>query len=121
MSTTVNQLLSKAMSTTSEDEAIACLKMARKKGSEFESTESKTDLFNGKTAEYWYKQTYVYYDHARKYKSQYESLKKTFTDTHSRLMLHKYFTIPVIIGLAIISSFVLYFIGASSLATCILF
>lgn len=31
-----NKLLSKALSTDSEDEAIACLKMARKKGLKFE-------------------------------------------------------------------------------------
>lgn len=36
-----NQLLSKALSTDSEDEAIACLKMARKKGLKLESTNDK--------------------------------------------------------------------------------
>lgn len=118
MSTTVDQLLSKAMSTSSEDEAIACLKMARKRGSEFVSG---SNLSNGKTAEYWHKQTYVYYGHAREYKAQYESLKEILVDTNSRLIMHKYFTIPAIIGLAIISGIVLYSIGASALASCILF
>lgn len=36
-----NQLLSKALSTDSEDEAIACLKMARKKGLKLEEDISK--------------------------------------------------------------------------------
>lgn len=33
-----NQLIAKALSTTSEDEAIACLRMARKKGATIETT-----------------------------------------------------------------------------------
>lgn len=36
MGMTANQLLSKALSTESEDEAISCLKMARKKGLKLE-------------------------------------------------------------------------------------
>jgi hypothetical protein len=36
MGMTANQLLSKALSTDSEDEAISCLKMARKKGLKLE-------------------------------------------------------------------------------------
>lgn len=32
MTTSANQLIAKALSTTSEDEAIACLRMARKRG-----------------------------------------------------------------------------------------
>lgn len=36
MGMTANQLLSKALSTGSEDEAIACLKMVRKKGLKLE-------------------------------------------------------------------------------------
>lgn len=36
-----NQLLSKALSTDSEDEAITCLKMARKKGLKLEEDTSK--------------------------------------------------------------------------------
>jgi hypothetical protein len=36
-----NQLLSKALNTDSEDEAIACLKMARKKGLKLEEDTSK--------------------------------------------------------------------------------
>ena len=34
-----NQLISKALSTTSEDEAVACLKMARKKGLKIEAAD----------------------------------------------------------------------------------
>lgn len=38
---TANQILSKALSTESEDEAIACLKMARKKGLKLEGDINK--------------------------------------------------------------------------------
>lgn len=47
----IEQLLAKAMSTDSEDEAIACLRMARKQGKSFEPTGS----YKGKTAQEWYK------------------------------------------------------------------
>lgn len=39
-----NQLMSKALSTTSEDEAVACLKMARKKGLKIETTAAPTGI-----------------------------------------------------------------------------
>jgi hypothetical protein len=41
MGMTANQILSKALSTESEDEAIACLKMARKKGLKLEGDTNK--------------------------------------------------------------------------------
>lgn len=54
----VNQLLSKAMSTTSEDEAIACLRMARKSGliSSVNVSASSSDdgRYRNRTAEEWY-------------------------------------------------------------------
>lgn len=49
---TVNQLLSKAMSTTSEEEAVSCLMMARRKSNSLPSPVSAE--YNGKNAEYWY-------------------------------------------------------------------
>lgn len=50
----VDQLIAKALSTTSEDEAIACLKMARKRGGKLTTTETKATIGGpGKDVEYW--------------------------------------------------------------------
>lgn len=67
----INQLLSKAMSTTSDDEAIACLKMARKKGNVLDVGVASTH--NGHTAEYWYQKAATYYE-AAKSKQEYVGL-----------------------------------------------
>ena len=48
--TQIEQLLAKAISTDSEEEAIACLRMARKQGKSFTAASS----YKGKTAEQWY-------------------------------------------------------------------
>lgn len=102
MSTTVEQLLSKAMSTSSEDEAISCLVMARKKSSSFNKIEAKDNLYKGGSAEYWHNKTYEYYGYAQKYKSEYESSRKSLIEVRSKLAFHKYFTMPVIIGMSFI-------------------
>lgn len=102
MSTTVDQLLSKAMSTSSEDEVISCLMMARKKGGSFNKLETKDNLYKGGSAEYWHDKTYEYYGYAQKYKNECESLRKSLVDVRSKLILHKYFTTPVITGITII-------------------
>lgn len=47
----VDQLIAKALSTTSEEEAIACLRMARKKGGKLNTTSAK--LVNGKDINWW--------------------------------------------------------------------
>jgi hypothetical protein len=47
-----NQLLTKALSTTSEDEAIACLKMARKKGLKIEVA-SSNNAFSSTVEKEW--------------------------------------------------------------------
>jgi hypothetical protein len=62
---TVNQLLAKAMSTSSDDEAIACLKMARKKGTSLE-LESGSVEYKGQNAKYWYDKAVSYYNTAKK-------------------------------------------------------
>lgn len=51
----VDKLLAKALSTDSEDEAIACLRMARKQGkpSNQESSDDST-TYAGKSAKHWY-------------------------------------------------------------------
>lgn len=61
----VKQLLAKAMSTSSEDEAIACLRMARKKGSSLDLGAGSLE-YKGKTAEYWYDKANMYYQEAKK-------------------------------------------------------
>jgi len=51
MGMTANQLLSKALSTESEDEAISCLKMARKKGLKLEG-DINNRYYKGKLKDY---------------------------------------------------------------------
>lgn len=60
----VNQLLSKAMSTTSEEEAMSCLRMARKKSKTFEGSTTSND-YNGRDAKYWYEKAELYYNKAK--------------------------------------------------------
>lgn len=55
----INQLLAKALSTTSEDEAVSCLRMARKKGKTLD-TEVGGD-YNGHDAKYWYEKAASFY------------------------------------------------------------
>lgn len=64
---TVNQLLAKAMSTSSDDEALACLKMARKKGNSLELVSTE---YNGQSAKYWYDKAVSYYNVAKKKQDQ---------------------------------------------------
>jgi len=64
---TVNQLLAKAMSTSSDDEALACLKMARKKGNSLELNSAE---YNGQSAKYWYDKAVSYYNVAKKKQDQ---------------------------------------------------
>ena len=65
--TAVNQLLAKARSTSSEEEAISCLRMARKKGNSFSSEkESQSQDFKGQNAKYWYDKANFYYQEAKK-------------------------------------------------------
>lgn len=64
------QLLAKAMSTSSEDEAIACLRMARKKGASAYSGASTTNsTYNGHDAKYWYDKAAAWYGEAKKLKA----------------------------------------------------
>jgi hypothetical protein len=62
----VNQLLSKAMSTSSEEEAMSCLRMARKKSKTFDIEVSTSGEFNGHSAQYWYDKAVTYYNAAKK-------------------------------------------------------
>ena len=95
----VNQLLAKAMSTSSEEEAMSCLRMARKKSNTFDSGVSTSSEFNGHTAEYWYNKAVIYYNTAKKkqeasgltidqqnrlYK-MYENAERTSTTLHEKV------------------------------------
>lgn len=60
----INQLLSKAMSTASEEEAVACLRMARKKGKTFEAIDGD---YNGHDAKYWYEKAAFFYPKAKEH------------------------------------------------------
>lgn len=57
---TVNQLLAKAMNTASDDEAMACLRMARKKATTLENGLSND--YKGHDAKYWHDRAVVYYN-----------------------------------------------------------
>lgn len=82
--TKVNQLLAKAMSTSSEEEAIACLRMARKNGNAFDMVQSSSD-YNGHSAKYWYDKAVVYYDKAKNGTSSrdYSKLWHLYLDTRN--------------------------------------
>jgi len=65
-------LIAKALSTSSEDEAIACLRMARKKGVKLNSSEEKSSSdYNGHNAKYWYEKAVAYYNKAKNSSSSY--------------------------------------------------
>lgn len=66
----INQLLAKALSTSSEDEAIACLRMARKKGGRLEDSGAPAE-YHGHDAKYWYDKAAMYY---MKAKEKYDGL-----------------------------------------------
>lgn len=59
----INQLLAKALSTTSEEEAMSCLRMARKKGGRLDDSSSAD--YNGHDARYWYDKAALYYTKAK--------------------------------------------------------
>lgn len=69
----VNQLLEKAISTSSEEEAVSCLRMARKHhkgGSVSVSTSSTSD---GKSAQYWKEQALRLARHQADYLGRYNT------------------------------------------------
>jgi hypothetical protein len=53
------------MSTTSEEEAMSCLRMARKKSNSFDSIASTSSEYNGHGAKYWYEKAVLYYNRAK--------------------------------------------------------
>lgn len=63
----VNQILAKAMSTSSEEEAIACLRMARKRGGQI----AQTDAYNQHGAKHWYEKAREYYTIAKQVQEYY--------------------------------------------------
>lgn len=76
----INQLLAKALSTTSEDEAMACLRMARKKGGCLEDSDTAVE-YNGHSAAYWYAKAGHYYNIAKLHNAQakdYQALVKAY-------------------------------------------
>lgn len=85
--THIDQLLAKALSTTSEEEAIACLRMARKKGTTTTSTAkpaastSSTSTYGGYTAKEWR-------DATVRVRAEYDKLAKSYkklADNYSNL------------------------------------
>ena len=104
----IEQLLAKAMSTSSEEEAISCLKMARKHGN---SVVVASNTYNGKTAQYWHdsivalsKEYSIIRDNYRKLNNVKEKRTKELEDTIVRL----YVAIPAVIGITGIISYMLF-------------
>lgn len=64
------QLLAKALSTSSEEEAISCLRMARKKGGSLDASPTNSQSFRGGTINQWY-------DKAVQYHKLYNDLKQS--------------------------------------------
>jgi hypothetical protein len=110
---TVDQLLAKAMSTPSEDEAIACLRMARKRGIQ-PSVQPTHDIA------YWKKKATEYYDAAisiqktcrsaiasqELWKKHYQDavrdrnlLKKEKDQLKNKLIKHRLFTVMIFFSL----------------------
>lgn len=94
----VDQLLAKALSTTSEDEAIACLRMARKQpGVEKISTKNDTNIDWYSKAEQYYKlskelqnrlnMTKASYDFMYKQLNDYVSMYSRANDVHRKLRI----------------------------------
>jgi hypothetical protein len=80
-----DQILSKALSTDSEDEAIACLKMARKKGLKLDSSSES----NGKhTVESRTKQLQQLLDTYNELRQEHRVLKNKFNDHEHENVLH---------------------------------
>lgn len=77
----VDQLLAKAMSTASEEEAIACLRMARKRGGQPAETQSA----DSKDVSYWKNKAQYYYEAAVMWQ------KTAKIERESQSMWHKYY------------------------------
>ena len=86
----IDQLLAKALSTTSEEEAIACLRMARKKGGTYAPTSNPKPIYTistygGYTAKQWC-------DVARQLRQESEKLVTsyiTLKETHNKVVTEK--------------------------------
>jgi len=61
----VNQLLEKAISTSSEEEAVSCLRMARKHHKGGSVSVSANSTSDGKSAQYWKEQAHRYFNLAQ--------------------------------------------------------
>lgn len=61
----VNQLLEKAISTSSEEEAVSCLRMARKHHKGEDVSVSSNNTSDGKSTQYWKKQAHKYFNLAQ--------------------------------------------------------
>lgn len=70
----VDQLIAKALSTSSEDEAIACLRMARKKGGKIITTSSVQTL-NGQDINTWARTAKYYHNLAVQHERKARELK----------------------------------------------
>jgi len=77
----VNQILAKAMSTSSEEEAIACLRMARKRGGQISG---QADTHNQHGAKHWYEKARDYYKIAKTRTEEVEEYYRMYTRERDR-------------------------------------
>lgn len=79
----MSQLLAKALSTSSEEEAIACLRMACKRNEKIEGSA----LYRGNSAEYWFNKAYAQYISAKTSYSKIERLCTEYSVKNSNLQI----------------------------------
>ena len=86
--TQIDQLLAKALSTTSEEEAIACLRMARKKGSTYTTSKHKPtytiSTYGGYTAKEWRDAAMQLREESEKLLTSFRKLKEDYSNLRTQ-------------------------------------
>ena len=71
----IDKLIAKALSTDSEDEAISCLRMARKQGKSLNQDPSgELSMYAGKSAKHWYDSAVILSKEYTSIKAKYKKL-----------------------------------------------
>lgn len=119
----IDKLIAKALSTDSEDEAISCLRMARKQGKSLNQDPSgELSMYAGKSAKHWYDSAVILSKEYTSIKAKYKKLVdvqdkrvKDLEDTIIKL----YVTIPIAVA---ITAIICYFAFPKTItASCWIF
>ena len=108
----IDKLIAKALSTDSEDEAISCLRMARKQGKSLNQDPSgELSMYAGKSAKHWYDSAVILSKEYTSIKAKYRKLVdvqdkrvKDLEDTAVKL----YAAIPIVITITATISYFLF-------------